>query len=113
MTQGFAGMNLGMQSSPTPVRPPTNPLIGNMGMQPGIAGGAIGMANMGSMPLSQGMMGMNMNMGMPAAGMGMSGTTGMGMSMPVMDVSSAMVPQKQDAFADFANFGKWTAEAVC
>uniref|UniRef100_W5K0W7 Clathrin interactor 1a n=1 Tax=Astyanax mexicanus TaxID=7994 RepID=W5K0W7_ASTMX len=111
MTQGFSGMNLGMQPGPAPVRPAVNPMMGNMGMQPGLAGGSVGMANMGSMPLSQGMMGMNMNMGMPAtAGMGMPGTMGMGMgmgmSMPGMGMSPAMVPPKQDAFADFANFGK-------
>ncbi|XP_017553898.1 clathrin interactor 1a [Pygocentrus nattereri] len=103
MAQSFAGMNLGMQPSQAPVRPLTNPIVGNMGMQSGIAGGAMGMA-MGGMPLSQGMMGMNM--GMPTASMGMQGTMGMGMSMPVMGMSSSMVPPKQDAFADFAKFGK-------
>ncbi|KAL6480130.1 hypothetical protein MHYP_G00111630 [Metynnis hypsauchen] len=101
MAQSFAGMNLGMQPSQAPIRPLTNPIVGNMG----IAGGAMGMA-MGGMPLSQGMMGMNMNMGMPTASMGMQGTMGMGMSMPVMGMSSSMVPPKQDAFADFAKFGK-------
>ncbi|XP_072519822.1 clathrin interactor 1a isoform X2 [Salminus brasiliensis] len=106
MTQGFSAMNLSMQPSPAPVRPTANPMMGNMGMQPGLTGGSMGMATMGSMPLSQGMMGMNMNMGMPTASMGMPGTMGMGMSMPVMGMSSAMVPPKQDAFADFANFGK-------
>lgn len=101
MTQGFAGMNLGMQSSPAPVRPPTNPMMGNMGMPSAMGGGAIGVTPMGGMPLNQGMMGMNMNMGMP-------GAVGMGMGIPVsvMNMSSAMAQQKHDAFADFANFGK-------
>ncbi|KAI4880155.1 hypothetical protein NFI96_031176 [Prochilodus magdalenae] len=106
MTQGFAGMNLSMQPSQAPIRPPTNPMMGNMGMQSGITGGTVGMSTMGGMPLGQGMMGMNMNMGMPSASMGMQGPMGMGMSMPVMGMSSSMVPPKQDAFADFANFGK-------
>ncbi|XP_053486402.1 clathrin interactor 1a isoform X1 [Ictalurus furcatus] len=101
MTQGFAGMSLGMQPSPTSVRPPTNPMMGNMGMPPAMGGGAMGVTPMGGMPLNQGMMGMNMNMGMPGA-VGM----GMGMSVPVMSMSSAMAQQKHDAFADFANFGK-------
>ncbi|KAL7885960.1 hypothetical protein AOLI_G00062550 [Acnodon oligacanthus] len=105
MAQNFAGMNLGMQPSQAPIRPLTNPIVGNMGMQSGTAGGIMGMA-MGGMPLSQGMMGMNMNMGMPTASMGMQGTMGMGVSMPVMGMSSSMVPPKQDAFADFAKFGK-------
>ncbi|XP_060783538.1 clathrin interactor 1a isoform X2 [Neoarius graeffei] len=101
MTQGFAGMNLGMQSSPAPVRPPANPMMGNMGMPSAMGGGAIGVTPMGGMPLNQGMMGMNMNMGMP-------GAVGMGMGIPVsvMNMSSAMAQQKHDAFADFANFGK-------
>lgn len=99
MTQGFAGINLGMQPSPTPVRPATNPMMGNMGMPPAMGGGAMGVTPMGGMTLNQGMMGMNMSM--PGA-VGM----GMGMSVPVMSMSSGMAQQKHDAFADFANFGK-------
>ncbi|KAI5105081.1 clathrin interactor 1, partial [Silurus meridionalis] len=101
MTQGFAGMNLGVQPGPAPVRPPTNPLMVNMGMPPAMGGGAMGVAPMGGLPLNQGMMGMNMNMGMPGA-VGM----GMGMSVPGINMSSAMAQPKHDAFADFANFGK-------
>lgn len=101
MTQGFAGMNLGMQPSPASVRPATNPMMGNMGMPPAVGGGTMGATPMGGMPLNQGMMGMNMNMGMPGAvGMGMA------MSVPVMSMNSAGAQQKPDAFADFANFGK-------
>ncbi|TSQ81056.1 Clathrin interactor 1 [Bagarius yarrelli] len=90
MTHGFAGMNLGMQPSPAPVRSPTNTIMG---------GGATGVTPMAGMPLNQGMMGINMAMGMP-------GAVGMGMSVPVMNTSSSMAQSKHDAFADFANFGK-------
>lgn len=104
MTQGFAGMNLGMQAAPAMVRPPTNTMMGgmNMGMQSGMTGST--MPTMGGMPVNQGMMGMNMNMGMSTAQMGMPG--GMGTGMPVMGMNPAMGQPKQDAFADFANFGK-------
>ncbi|XP_056130860.1 clathrin interactor 1a [Lampris incognitus] len=78
LSQGFASMSLG----PTTIRPPVNPM-----MYPGAGMG------MGMVP-NQGMMGMGMgmNMGMPQAGMGV----GMGM----------VQQPKQDAFADFGNFGK-------
>lgn len=101
MTQGFAGMNLGMQPSPAPVRPAINPMMGTMGMPPTMGGGAMGVTPMGGMAINQGMMGMNMNMGMPGA-VGM----GMGMSLPAMSINPGMAQQKHDAFADFANFGK-------
>ncbi|XP_038131103.1 clathrin interactor 1a [Cyprinodon tularosa] len=82
LSQGFSSMNLG----PTAVRAPVNPM-----MQPGMG--------MGMVP-NQGMMGMGMNMGMPQGGMNMGMPGGMGMN-------PAMVQQpKQDAFADFGNFGK-------
>ncbi|XP_056117795.1 clathrin interactor 1a [Rhinichthys klamathensis goyatoka] len=103
MTQGFAGMNLGMQAATTMVKPPTNTMMGgmNMGMQPGMTANAMSMPPMGGMPVNQGMMGMNMNMGMSTAAMGMPGSMGTGMGM-----NPAMGQPKQDAFADFANFGK-------
>ncbi|KAK2891110.1 hypothetical protein QQF64_007301 [Cirrhinus molitorella] len=106
MTQGFAGMNLGMQAAPTMVRPPTNTMMGGMGMQPGMTGSSMPMPTMGGMPVNQGMMGMNMNMGMSTAQMGMPGNMGMGTGMPGMGMNPAMGQPKQDAFADFANFGK-------
>lgn len=84
LSQGFATMSLGT----TTVRPPVNPM-----MHPG-AGMGVGMGmgmGMGMAP-HPGMMGMGMNMGMP-------GTMGM--------MNPGMVQQpKQDAFADFGNFGK-------
>lgn len=99
MTQGFGGMNLGMQPTPVPIRSPTNPMMGNVGMPPAMSGGVMGMAPIGGLPMNQGMMGMNTNMGIP-------GNMGLGMSMSGMGVSSGMTQPKQDAFADFANFGK-------
>ncbi|CAI5651635.1 clathrin interactor 1a isoform X3 [Oreochromis niloticus] len=91
LSQGFSNMSLG----PTAVQPPVNPM-----MHPG--------AGMGMAP-NQGMMGMRMwmhqggmNMGMPQGGMTMGMPGGMGMGM-----NPAMAQQpKQDAFADFGNFGK-------
>uniref|UniRef100_H3DI53 Clathrin interactor 1a n=1 Tax=Tetraodon nigroviridis TaxID=99883 RepID=H3DI53_TETNG len=96
LSQGFSMMSLGAAT----VRPPANPMMHpgagmGMGMVPnqGMMGMVPNQGMMGMVP-NQGMMGMGMNMGMPAA-------MGMGMMNP------AMVPQpKQDAFADFANFGK-------
>ena len=80
-----------------------------MGMVPNQA--MMGM-NMGGPQLGMGMamgmpanMGMGMNMGGPQLGMGMGMPGAMGMS---MGMNSSMVQQqpKQDAFADFGNFGK-------
>lgn len=89
LSQGFSMMSLGAASVRSPVNPMMHPGAG-MGMGMGMVPNQ-GM--MGMVP-NQGMMGMGMNMGMPTA---------MGMGM----VNPAMVPQpKQDAFADFANFGK-------
>ncbi|KAJ8406054.1 hypothetical protein AAFF_G00309420 [Aldrovandia affinis] len=93
VAQSFAGMNLCMQSPPAPVRPTPNP------MMPGGGAMTMGMVpNMGmGMAANQGMMGMNMNMGAPSAGIGM----GMGQG-----IAAGMAQPKQDAFANFANFGK-------
>ncbi|XP_048884728.1 LOW QUALITY PROTEIN: clathrin interactor 1-like [Brienomyrus brachyistius] len=98
VSQGFAGMNLSMQSSPTAVRPPSNPMMpsGSMAMPPMMATGTMGMGSLG-MPVGHGV---NMNMGAPSLGLGLSGGTGLGHASP------AMVPPKPDAFANFANFGK-------
>ncbi|KAM6953640.1 clathrin interactor 1a [Aplochiton taeniatus] len=93
LSQGFGAMSLG--PVPVSVRQPTSPM-----MHPGMG---IGMAP------NQGMMGMGMNMGAPQASMamGMPGAMGMGMGMPTMGMSPGMAQQtKQDAFADFGNFGK-------
>ncbi|XP_030595376.1 clathrin interactor 1a [Archocentrus centrarchus] len=99
LSQGFSNMSLGS----TAVRPPVNPM-----MHPG-AGMGMGMG-MGMAP-NQGMMGMGMNMGMHQGGLNMRMPQGgMTMGMPGgmgMGMNPAMVQQpKQDAFADFGNFGK-------
>ncbi|XP_076143320.1 clathrin interactor 1a [Alosa pseudoharengus] len=95
VTQGFAGMNLGMQGSGA-IRAPGNPMMPGTGV-------AMGMPTMG-------MMGMNMSMGMPGnmgmglpgnMGMGLPGNMGMGMGTMGMGATPAAKP---DAFADFANF---------
>ncbi|XP_067103678.1 clathrin interactor 1a [Osmerus mordax] len=89
LSHGFAGMNLGSAA----IRQPTPPM-----MHPGMGMG------MGLAP-NQGMMAMGMNMGVPQAGMGMPGPMGMGMPAMGMNPGMGMLP-KQDAFADFGNFGK-------
>lgn len=101
LAQNFGGLNLASPPHVTTIRPAANPTA----MPPSMTTGTMGM---GGMPVSQGVMGMNMsmNMGMAApvmmgsmAGMGVPGV-GMGLTHP------AMVPPKQDAFANFGNFGK-------
>lgn len=102
LAQNFGGLNLSSPPHMAPARPPANPaMVGNamgFGMPPP---GSLGMAGM---PVNQGIMGMNMNMnlGMGAPVM-MSGMPGMGLT---HSMSPAMVPPKQDAFANFGNFGK-------
>lgn len=72
-----------------------------MGMPPVMATGTMGI---GGMPANQGLMGMNMNMA--PAGIGLQGTLGMpGMGIG-QGLNAAMVQPKQDAFANFGNFGK-------
>ena len=103
LSQGFGTMSLGPAAAKQPVSP--------MMMHPG---GGVGMAphhtmmamNMGGPPpgmgLAMGMpgnMGMGMNMGGPQPGMGMPSPMGMSSSM-------GQQQPKQDAFADFGNFGK-------
>ncbi|KAM9795054.1 clathrin interactor 1a [Neosynchiropus ocellatus] len=93
LSQGISGMNLG----PTPARPAMNPM-----MHPG-AGMGMGMMGMGMVP-NPAMMGMSVNMGMPQGGMSMGMPAAMGMG---MGMNPGMVQQpKNDAFADFGNFGK-------
>uniref|UniRef100_A0A4W5NBX0 Clathrin interactor 1 n=1 Tax=Hucho hucho TaxID=62062 RepID=A0A4W5NBX0_9TELE len=111
LAQSFGGLNLNIQPTATPIRPPTNPMMParaiGLGMPPTMATGTMGMGamGMGGMPVNQGIMGMNM--GVAPAGMGMQGTLGMpGMGMGQPIVNTAMVQPKQDAFANFVNFGK-------
>ncbi|KAJ8408851.1 hypothetical protein AAFF_G00246690 [Aldrovandia affinis] len=117
VTQSFVGLNLNTQPTPAPVRPPANPMMAGtgaaIGMPSAMATGTMGMTTMGMVPpgggpLSQGILGMNLSMGMQPVGMGLPGSMGMGL--PVMGMGQGMTPAmmhpKQDAFANFGNFGK-------
>ncbi|XP_071027250.1 clathrin interactor 1-like isoform X1 [Oncorhynchus clarkii lewisi] len=106
LAQSFGGLNMNIQPTATPIRPPTNPMMParaiGLGMPPTMATGTMGM---GGMPVNQGIMGMNL--GVAPSGMGLQGTLGMpGMGMGQPMVNTAMVQPKQDAFANFVNFGK-------
>lgn len=122
LAQNFGGLNLSSPPHVTPVRPPANSVMGSstMGfgmptsMTTGMPGsmsstmptGSLGMAGI---PINQGMMGMNMNMNLGmAAPVMMGGMPGMSVSPMGLthSMSPAMVPPKQDAFANFGNFGK-------
>lgn len=76
-------------------------------MPPSMATGTMGMG----VPVNQGMMGMNMSMNMGMAtpvmmgGMAGMGVPGVGMGL-THSISPAVVPPKQDAFANFGSFGK-------
>uniref|UniRef100_A0A671QHY1 Clathrin interactor 1-like n=1 Tax=Sinocyclocheilus anshuiensis TaxID=1608454 RepID=A0A671QHY1_9TELE len=106
VTQNFAGMTLNAPSAAAP-RPGVNPMMagGTLSMaMPPMATGTVGVGSVGTggIPVNQGLMGMNM---MPA-GIGLQGALGM----PSMGIGQAMNPTmvqpKQDAFANFGNFGK-------
>ncbi|XP_041865073.1 clathrin interactor 1-like isoform X1 [Melanotaenia boesemani] len=126
LAQNFGGLNLSSPPHVTPIRPPANPMMASnamtIGMPTSMATGmpaslAAGMPPSmttglpGGIPVNQGVMGMNMsmNMGM-AAPMMMGGMAGMGMPGVGMglnhSIAPAVVPPKQDAFANFGNFGK-------
>uniref|UniRef100_A0A3Q0STV5 Clathrin interactor 1 n=1 Tax=Amphilophus citrinellus TaxID=61819 RepID=A0A3Q0STV5_AMPCI len=98
LAQNFGGLNLSSPPHVTSIRQPANPMmVGNpltMGMPA---------------TMTTGMMGMNMNMGMAAPVM-MGGMAGMGVPAVGMglthSITPAVVPPKQDAFANFGNFGK-------
>ncbi|KAJ8348093.1 hypothetical protein SKAU_G00266820 [Synaphobranchus kaupii] len=108
VAQSLASLNLNTQPTPTPIRPPTNPMMAgpgvSMGMPPAMATGTMGMGTMGIAapaggPLGHGILGMNLSMGLPSS-----------MGLPVMGMGQGMTPAmvhpKQDAFANFGNFGK-------
>ncbi|XP_068187180.1 clathrin interactor 1-like [Antennarius striatus] len=125
LTHNFGGLNLSSPPQVTPVRSPANPMMaGNamtMGMPASMATGmppsltsmppsmTTGTIGVGGIPVNQGMMGMNMSMNMGIAtpvmmgGMAGMGVPGVGLT---HSITPAMVPPKQDAFANFGSFGK-------
>lgn len=85
------------------------------GMPPSMTTGTMGM---GGLPVNQGMMGMNMSMNMGMAAPVMMGSmTGMGVPGVGMGLTHSITPAvgqpKQDAFANFGNFGKWRSANNC
>ncbi|MEQ2294158.1 hypothetical protein AMECASPLE_001078 [Ameca splendens] len=118
LAQNFGGLNLSSPPHVTPIRPPANPMMAGGAMTMGMpAPLAVGMPPsmatglQGGIPVNQGMMGMNMSMSMGMAtpvmigGMAGTGVPGVGMGLS-HSMSPAVVPPKQDAFANFGSFGK-------
>uniref|UniRef100_A0A3Q4G6H1 Clathrin interactor 1-like n=1 Tax=Neolamprologus brichardi TaxID=32507 RepID=A0A3Q4G6H1_NEOBR len=101
LAQNFGGLNLSSPPHAASIRPPANPMmVGNpmtMGMPATMTTGIM----MG--------MNMNMNMGMSApvmmGSMAGMGVPAVGMGLP-HSITPAVVPPKQDAFANFGSFGK-------
>ncbi|XP_061106155.1 clathrin interactor 1-like isoform X1 [Conger conger] len=117
VAQSFAGLNLNTAPTPTPIRPPANPMTAGpgvaLGMPATMATGTMGMGAMGMSPpaggpLGHGILGMNLSMGIQPVGVGLPGTVGMGLPLMGMahGMTPAMVHPKQDAFANFGNFTK-------
>uniref|UniRef100_A0A673M7E6 Clathrin interactor 1-like n=1 Tax=Sinocyclocheilus rhinocerous TaxID=307959 RepID=A0A673M7E6_9TELE len=108
VAQNFAGMTLNAQPSAAAPRPRVNPMMAGgtmgMGMPPTMATGTMGIGSVGigGMPINQGLVGMNM---MPA-GIGLQGALGTPSMGIGQGMNPAMVQPKQDAFANFGNFGK-------
>ncbi|XP_016123165.1 clathrin interactor 1-like [Sinocyclocheilus grahami] len=108
VAQNFAGMTLNGQPLAAAPRPGVNPMMAGgtmgMGMPPTMATGTMGMGSVGigGMPINQGLVGMNM---MPA-GIGLQGALGTPSMGIGQGMNPAMVQPKQDAFANFGNFGK-------
>ncbi|KAM3602015.1 uncharacterized protein V6R79_022951 [Siganus canaliculatus] len=120
LAQNFGGLNLNSPPHVTPIRPPANPMMAGSAMSMGMPASlgatmppsmTTGTMGMGGIPVNQGMMGMNMsmNMGMAApvmmGGMAGMGVPGVGVGL-THSITPAMVPPKQDAFANFGSFGK-------
>ncbi|KAM9846635.1 clathrin interactor 1-like [Aulostomus maculatus] len=116
LAQNFGGLNLSSPPHVTPIRPPASPMIASnsmtmgmptsmaVGMPPSMTTGTMGM---GGVPVNQGLVGVNMSMNMGlAAPVMMGGMTGMGVPGVGMGLTPGIVPPKQDAFANFGNFGK-------
>ncbi|XP_051960980.1 clathrin interactor 1-like isoform X1 [Xyrauchen texanus] len=108
VTQNFAGITLNAQPSALPARAGINPMISGgtsgMGMPPAMATGTMGIGSMsiGGIPVSQGLIGKNM----APTGIPLQGALGMPSMGICHGINPTMVQPKQDAFANFGNFGK-------
>uniref|UniRef100_A0A3B4B4L8 ENTH domain-containing protein n=1 Tax=Periophthalmus magnuspinnatus TaxID=409849 RepID=A0A3B4B4L8_9GOBI len=98
LAQNFGGLNLSSPPHVTPIRPAANPMMSGNCMR--MNTGSMGMPGIS---VNQSMMGMNMNMNLGMGAPVMMGVPTMGLT---HSMSPAMVPPKQDAFANFGNFGK-------
>ncbi|XP_034034006.1 clathrin interactor 1-like [Thalassophryne amazonica] len=110
LAQTFGGISLGSSPHVTPIRPAVNSVMTGNAMTVGMpASMATTTVGMGALPVNQAMVGMNMNMGMASPFM-MAGMTGMGVPGVGMglahSITPAMVPPKQDAFANLGSLGK-------
>ncbi|XP_075958700.1 clathrin interactor 1-like [Anarhichas minor] len=112
LTQSFGGLNLSSPPHVTPSRPPANPMMASnamtMGMPASMASSmppsmTTGTMGMGGIPVNQGMVGMNMSMNMGMATPVIMAGMGVGLA---HSITPAVVPPKQDAFANFGSFGK-------
>lgn len=110
LAQNFGGLNLSSPPHVTPIRPAANPTMTNsamtmsipatMGMPPSMTTGL-----QSGIPVNQGMMGMNMSMNMGMSAPVMMGGLALHVGMP-HSMAPAVVPPKQDAFANLGSFGK-------
>ncbi|XP_059208348.1 clathrin interactor 1-like isoform X2 [Centropristis striata] len=100
LAHGFGGLNLSSPPHMTPIRPPNNPMMAANAMAMGMPA-SMTTGTMGAGPVNQSMMGMNMSMNLGVAPVMMGG-----MAMPGVGLAPAVVPPKQDAFANFGSFGK-------
>ncbi|XP_072301872.1 clathrin interactor 1-like [Eucyclogobius newberryi] len=119
LAQNFGGLTLSSPPHVTPIRPGANPMLSGNSMAFGMPTSApmttgmpgtmtTGGVNTGSMGMTgisvnQSMMGMNMNMNLGMGAPVMMGVPAMGLA---HSMSPAVIPPKQDAFANFGNFGK-------
>ncbi|KAM8897413.1 clathrin interactor 1-like [Spinachia spinachia] len=127
LTQSFGGLNLSSPPHVTPSRPPANPMMASnamMGLPASMATGlpaslvssmplsmTTGTMGVGGIPVNQGLVGMNMSMNMGMAtpvmmgGMAGMGVQGVGPGL-AHSIPPAVVPPKQDSFANFGSFGQ-------
>lgn len=110
LAQNFGGLNLSSPPHVTPIRPAANPMMTNSAMTMGIPA-SMGMPPsmttglQSGIPVNQGMMGMNMSMNMGMSAPVMMGGLALHVGVP-HSMAPAVVPPKQDAFANLGSFGK-------